>query len=284
MKAGFIGLGYLGKTIARRLMAEGVELTVWNRTKEKAVDLGAYVAAGPREVAEREEIVFLNLFDSVAVRAVLEGGEGLLAADLKGKIIIDTTTNHFDEAASFHGIVAERAAFYLEAPVLGSVVPASQGNLTVLVSGQEEAFEKVKPYLEKMGKTIFFLADPGLATKMKLINNLLLGTFMAAIAEATVLGEASGLPGATVLDILAAGAGNSMVLNAKRQKLLAGDFSTHFSSALIYKDLHYLQDLAKSLRRPLLTGSIVKEIFGMAFRDHRESLDFSVVYDVLKGL
>lgn len=284
MKAGFIGLGYLGKAIARRLIAEEVELTVWNRTTEKCLDLGAPVAGTPSELAEREEVIFLNLFDSHAVRSVLAGRNGLLGADLSGKIIIDTTTNHFTEVLAFHAILNECAGWYVEAPVLGSVVPASQGNLTVLVSGEEAAFEKIKPYLDLIGKTIFFLPEQGLATKMKLINNLLLGTFMAAIAEATVLGEASGVDRSTALDIFGAGAGSSMVLNAKRQKLLEEDFSTHFSSALIYKDLHYLQDLAKSLRRPLFTGSLIKELFGMTFKDHKEGLDFSAIYEVFKGV
>jgi 3-hydroxyisobutyrate dehydrogenase len=284
MEAGFIGLGYLGKTIAQRLIAEGVELTVWNRTREKSVDLGVPIADTPSQLAQRHQVILLNLFDSNAVRSVLAGRDGLLGTDLSGKVIIDTTTNHFTEVVAFHSILKECGARYVEAPVLGSVVPASQGNLVILVSGEEAAFEQAKPYIEKLGTTIFFLPEQGLATKMKLINNLLLGTFMAAIAEATVLGEASGIDKVTALDIFGAGAGSSMVLNAKRQKLLTGDFSTHFSSALIYKDLHYLQDLAKSLRRPLLTGSLIKELFGMTFRNHKEGLDFSAVYEVLKGL
>jgi 3-hydroxyisobutyrate dehydrogenase len=284
MKVGFIGLGYLGKTMAERLISEGTQLVVWNRTGNKASGLAAEIALTPAGLAEETEVIFLNLFDSDAVKTIFAGETGLLAGDVKGKIVVDTTTNHFKEVSSFYAALSDRGGCYLEAPVLGSVVPASQGNLTVLVSGDKDAFERVRPEIEKIGKTIFFLEQPGLATKMKLINNLLLGAFMAAIAEATVLGEASGVKKETVLDIFAAGAGNSAVLNAKRQKLLAGDFSTHFSSALIHKDLHYLQDLARTLKRPLFTGTVAKELFGLTFKDGKEGLDFSALYEVLKGL
>ena len=283
MKAGFIGLGHLGKTMAKRLISEGVELAVWNRTREKASDLGTPIADSPSALLSEVDILFMNLFDSAAVEAVLAGKDGLLKSDCTGKIIIDTTTNHFELAAYFHELLKKHGGFYLESPVLGSVVPASHGALTVLVSGDKNAFDKALPWIEKIGKNIFFLEKPALATKMKLINNLALGSFMAAIAEALAFGESAGIDKSRVLDILGAGAGNSMVLNAKKEKLLHEDFSTHFSSSLIYKDLHYLQDLARTLKRPLFTGSITKELFGMTLSKGMDALDFSVIYKIMKG-
>lgn len=284
MKAGFIGLGHLGQTIAKRLSGEGVELVVWNRTKEKARGLGVPVADTPAALISEVDVVFLNLFDSDAVAAVLNGQDGLLSGACKGKIIVDTTTNHFDRVGAFYEVASSRGATYLEAPVLGSVVPASQGALTVLVSGDQNAYEAVKPLLEKIGKTIFYLGGESQATKMKLVNNLVLGTLMATCAEAVAYGEAVGLDRATVVDILLAGAGNSMVLNGKKAKLVNEDFSTHFSSSLIYKDLHYLQDLAKSLKRPLFTGSAVKELYGMTFAKGIEGEDFSAIYKLFRDL
>jgi len=283
MKAGFIGLGHLGMAIAKRLVSEGVELMVWNRTREKASDLGAPIADSPAALLTQVEILFVNLFDSAAVEAVLAGKEGILKADCTGKILIDTTTNHFELVAYFHELLRKHGGSYLESPVLGSVVPASQGALTVLVSGDKNAFDKALPFFEKIGKSIFFLEKPALATKMKLINNLALGSFMATIAEALAFGESAGIDKVRVLDILGAGAGNSTVLNAKREKLLQEDFSTHFSSSLIYKDLHYLQDLARSLKRPLFTGSAAKELFGMTFSKGIDTLDFSAIYKIMKG-
>jgi 3-hydroxyisobutyrate dehydrogenase len=105
---------------------------------------------------------------------------------------------------------------------------------------------------------------------------------MATIAEATAFGEAIGIDKSKVLDILGAGAGNSGVLNAKKDKLIAEDFSPQFQSSLIYKDLHYLEDLAFSLKRPLFTGSVVKELYGMTFRRDEDKLDFSALFKILK--
>jgi len=284
VKIGFIGLGFLGKTMAKRLISVGVDLIVWNRTLEKGADLGVKMTQSPSDLIKEVNVVFLNLFDSQAVESVLFGENGFINQNLRDKIIIDTTTNHFKKVEEFHHKLSVEGAYYLEAPVLGSVVPASQGNLTVLVSGDRAAYEKVKIFIEKVGKTIFYLEEIALATKMKLINNLLLGVFMASIAEATVFAESAGVEKETALNIFSAGAGNSMVLNAKRDKILKEDFSTHFSSALIHKDLHYLQDYAKTIRRPLFTGSIVKELFGLTFKGNKETLDFSSVYKILQGL
>lgn len=284
MKVGFVGLGYLGKTMAKRLISEGVDLIVWNRTPEKGSGLGVDIAATPSKLISMVDVVFLNLFDSHAVESVMFGENGFTDQSLQGKIIIDTTTNHFDKVIDFHRKLSLKGAHYLEAPVLGSIVPASQGNLTVLVSGDGTAYEKVKLYIEKIGKTIFYFEEKALATKMKLINNLLLGVFMAAIAEATVFAEYAGVDKEAALNVFAAGAGNSMVLNTKREKILKEDFTTHFSSALIHKDLNYLQDLARTMGLPLFTGSIIKELFGLTFRKNMETLDFSGIYKVLKHL
>lgn len=282
MQIGFIGLGHLGKAIAGRLIDCQHTLTVWNRSADKAAGLQAKVAASPAEVAAQAEIINLCLFDSAAVNRVFTMDNGLLAADLKGKIIIDHTTNHFREVLAFHEMCAGAGATYLEAPVLGSVVPATQGALTVLVSGKEEGFVKAEPVLAQIGKHLFHLEAPGLATKMKLINNLTLGSFMATLAEATAFGEGVGIDKAMVLDILNVGGGQSLVLNAKKAKLLAEDFSAHFTTSLIYKDLHCLQDLAYEQKRPLFTGAVTKELFARAIAEGMDALDFSAVYKLFK--
>lgn len=282
MKTGFIGLGTLGKPMAKRLISEGVDLIVWNRTKKKTEDLGVEIAESPAELTSKAKVIFLNLFDSEAVREVLTDEKGVFQGKCKGRIIVDTTTNHFGTVAAFHETARKKGAVYIESPVLGSVVPASQGNLTVLASGDASGYEEALPYLEKIAKHIFYLQKPGLATKMKLINNLALGSFMATIAETLLYGEAIGLEKEAVLDILAVGGGKSLVLDAKREKLLKEDFSTHFSSDCIYKDLHCLQDLARELKRPLFTGSVTKELFGMALSRGMGEADFSAVYKILK--
>ena len=284
MKIGFIGLGHLGKAMAGRLISAGLELTVWNRTPGKAADLGVPVAESPARLVQKVDILILNLFDSRAVKSVFFKKDGLIQGGLTGKTLIDTSTNHGEEVLFFHDILKSQGGQYLEAPVLGSVVPAAQGQLTVLVSGDRPTYEQSLPLIRKIGKKIFYLEEPGQATRMKLVNNLLLGIFMAAIAEALVLGEGAGLSKKLILDILQEGAGQSMVLNAKREILLNSDFSPQFSAALIHKDLHYLQDLAKSLRKPAFLGSLAKELYGMTFNKDLDQADFSVLYQILKGL
>lgn len=282
MQIGFIGLGHLGKAIAGRLIECQHTLTVWNRSTEKTAGLQATIAASPAEVARQSEIINLCLFDSAAVHNVLTQENGLLSVDLKNKIIIDHTTNHFREVLAFHKLCAEAGAIYLEAPVLGSVVPATKGALTVLVSGEKEGFTRAEPVLAQIGKDVFHLETPGLATKMKLINNLALGSIMATLAEAVAFGENVGIDKATVLDILNVGGGQSLVLNAKKAKLLAEDFSPHFTNSLIYKDLHCLQDLAYEQQQPLFTGAVTKELFARAIAEGMESLDFSSIYKLFK--
>ncbi|HHO46884.1 MAG TPA: NAD(P)-dependent oxidoreductase [Desulfobacteraceae bacterium] len=283
MDIGFIGLGSLGRAIAGRLLDSGHSLTVWNRTPGKETGLGAEWVGSPAAMTGRAGVIFLCLFDSRAVRQVLTESDGLFAGDVGGKIIIDLTTNHFRDVADFHGLCAARGAAYLEAPVLGSVVPASRGELTVLVSGEKEAFDRTRPLLDDIGKHVFYLARPSMATRMKLINNLALGGFMATIAEALALGEKTGLKPETILDILSVGGGNSLVLAAKKNKLLTGDFSTHFSAALMRKDLHCLMDLAYDQQSPLFMGAMAGEIFAMACAEGLADEDFSAVYRIFRG-
>ena len=278
MRIGCIGLGHLGTAIANRLIDCGHELTVWNRTAAKASALQATVAPTPAAVAEAVEQVHLCLFDSAAVREVLTGDHGLRTTDLRGKLLVDHTTNHFGEVLALHDLCARAGAIYLEAPVLGSVVPAAQGSLTVLVSGSWAGFDRAEPVLRQLGTHLFHLEEPGLATRMKLVNNLVLAGLMAQIAEATAFAEAAGMERTTALDILAAGAGQSMVLNAKRAKLESGDFSPHFTTSLMLKDLHILQDLAYAEGRPLFTGAMPRELFALAVAEGMEALDFSSVY------
>lgn len=281
MKAGFIGLGTLGRAMARRLIVEGFDLTVWNRTEEKALALGAQIGQTPVELLKDNDIVFLSLFDSDAVEAVLFGRDGLLEGDCRGKVIVDMTTNHYNAVSRFYQALRERAGYYLECPVLGSVVPAEQGNLTLLIGGQKEAIDRIVPYVEKLARYIFYFDKEGLANKMKLINNLVLGAFMATIAQAVSYGEAAGLPKSQVLDILAAGAGNSGVLAAKKEKLTREDWSTHFSVALIHKDLRYLHDLVDEVHASDVLLGAVQDLFGRSMEKYADC-DFSAVYNIAK--
>ena len=282
MKIGFIGLGNLGSAIAKRLVSVGEEVIVWNRSPEKVEKLGLLSQPTPKALIQVCDIVMMCLFDSKGVHNVLSMEEGLLSADLKGKTIIDLSTNHFNDVLTFHTLIEAKGGNYLESPVLGSVVPASKGELTIVSAGKEEVFLTCKPLLEKLATTLFNLKVPGMASKMKLINNLCLGSFMATLAECTALGEACGIDKTELLDILGAGGGKSLVLAAKTQKLINEDFSPHFSNAAINKDLHCLQDLAYSMNRPLYTASVVKELYSKMKELGKGEEDFCSIYQLFK--
>jgi len=283
MPIGFIGLGNLGKAIATRLTEMGEELVVYNRTKSKVENLGYEVVETPKDLLKKCDVVFLCLFDSPAVDNILNGENGLLCDELKGKTIIDLSTNHYEDVLKFHEDVENIGGKYLENPVFGSVAPALQGALTLVASGKEEVFTEVKPLLEKFGKEIFFLDKPSAASKMKLINNLCLGSFMATLAECTSLAEDCEIDKSKALEILGVGGGQSLVLKAKTQKLIEEDFSPHFSNDAINKDLHCLQDLAYSMQKPLYTASVPKELFSKMKMMGKGEEDFSSIYQLFKS-
>jgi 3-hydroxyisobutyrate dehydrogenase len=285
MLAGFIGLGNLGRAMAARLAAQGVDLVVWNRTAARTTDLVADIdsatdAASPAALIGEVPAVVLSLADSDAVEVVLRGREGLLAGACRDKLIIDTTTNHPTPVLLFHELCRQRGARYVEAPVAGSVVPASQGKLVVMTSGEPADIEASRPLLDKLAAVVHVLGAPGRATRMKLVNNLCLGTFMAAIGEALATADAAGIDRELALRVLGDGGGKSLVLEAKRQKLLARDWSPHFSVGMIHKDLHCLQDLAFELGRPQHLAGVVKEQYARLIMQGRRDEDFAAVYDL----
>ncbi|WP_448584467.1 NAD(P)-dependent oxidoreductase [Thermocrinis sp.] len=282
MKVGFIGLGALGKTIAKRLISQGVELIVWNRTKEKAKDLGVEIAESPSALTKMVDTILIILFDSKASEEVIFGKGGLVEGDLKGKTLIDMTTNHYAYVQSAYEELKRLECSYLDAPVLGSVIPAQKGELTILVAGEEEKFKEHKPLFEKYCKTIYYVGEVGKATKLKLINNIVLGGFMEILAEAIAIGERAGFSKELLIDVLNSGAGKSYILDVKKQKLLEEDFSTHFSVELIHKDLHYAQDLVKDVGGFTFALQNIKEAYSLAKAIGLEKFDFSSVYKVLK--
>jgi 3-hydroxyisobutyrate dehydrogenase len=275
MHAAFLGLGALGRAIAGRLIDTGVELTVWNRTPGKAEGLTARTADSPVVAASVPDVIFLCLADSTAVHSLLHE-QGLLKA-CEGKLIIDTTTNHYQNVLDFHRDVQAAGGRYLECPVAGSVVPASKGELTLLTGGRDDDLETARPYLERIGRKIHHFPKPGDASRMKLVNNLALGSIMAALAESLAVGEAAGLDRAVVLDVLADGGGESLVLRAKKQKLLDRDWSPHFKTATIHKDLTYLLELAAESDLTLGVGEAVRARYAAAIEKGLGEMDFAGV-------
>ncbi len=284
MKVGFAGLGYLGSAIVTHLRAEGLNLLLWNRNRSRAEQFDAAIADSPRHLIEECDVVFVCLFDSDAVDAVLNGADGLLSADCAGKTIIDTTTNHFERVLEFHEQVATRGAHYLEAPVLGSVVPATTGKLVVVASGEESVYAASRPLLELVGDHVFYLPEPGSATRFKLINNMLLGAFMSAIAEALFLAEQAGIETQAAIEIFSLGGGKSGVMAAKQQRLVERDYTPHFKAELIHKDLGYLEELASSLGAKSELGAAARKLYDELMNDSDRFKDFCAVYEAIRRL
>ncbi len=277
MKIGCIGLGSLGRAIAQRLINTDHDVIVWNRTASKADGLGVPVAESPQSVGETCDTIIINLFDSPAVNEVAHRSDGLLRANLGEKLVIDTTTQFDADVRALHTLFGRAGAVYLEAPIFGSVKPTLEGAVTIVASGSDAAFIRAKPILDTLARHVFHFPQPSMATRMKLLNNLVLGAFMATIAEAVAGAEAVGISRKDALEVLSVGAGNSAVLNAKKQKLLDGDYEVHFSCDAIFKDLSGMLQLAGIHQQPTIMASAARELFALARQQELGTVDLSAV-------
>lgn len=283
MKIGWIGLGHMGVPMAWNLSQAGFDIKVWNRTVSKAKESGLPYAEKIEDLIKDRDIIITMLFGSESVEQIYTQitDSGI---DLKGKIFIDMTTIHPETARKIAELVIKNGADFLEAPVLGSVQPAKEGKLTILVSGDRDTFEKCRKIFDTLGKNIFYMGDFGKASTMKLVNNTVLGSFMAVLSEAFAFGKKAGLEPETVLEILSAGAGRSAILDAKKEKLLKEDYSTHFSVALIHKDICYALDIAKELNYPAVMTTQTFNLLNSARANGLEDKDFSAILEIYKKI
>lgn len=280
MKISFIGFGKLGAAIAANL-SNYYDIVGFNRTFEKVKNV-KFKTNNLKDIAENDTII-LNLSDSKAVEEILFGERGLINFGLKDKIIIDTTTNHFEKVLDFHQRLLELNSFYVEAPVIGSVIPALNGQLTVLASCKTDTFKKIKNILERIGKKVIHFTEHGLATKLKLINNLVMSNIMFAISEGIAFGEKIGLNKSDIIEVLENGAGNSLILNAKKEKLLNENFDAHFDLKTLLKDLNYADEMFERFNLPILS-SCTKNIYNIASNMGYSEKDFSSIYMFLKNI
>ncbi len=283
MKIGWIGLGHMGLPMATNLHKAGYEIKVWNRNLKKAEESGLPYVETIKELLKDSEVIITMLFDSKSVEEVYSKiiSTGI---ELKGKVFIDMTTIYPDTAKKIAELLIKEGAEFLEAPVIGSVIPAKKGLLTIVVSGDEKVFDKYKEIFNILGKEIFYMGDYGTASTMKLVNNTVLGNFLSALCEAIILAEKAGIPRQTALKVLSHGAGKSMVLDAKMDKILNENYQTHFSVNLIHKDLGYAVDLAQEVKVPVMLSSVSRQLYNTARAYDLGDLDFSAVLEVYKKL
>ncbi len=237
---GFIGLGIMGKPMAKNLMGAGYDLVVYNRSPEKAEELageGATAAGSPREVAEGSDVIITMLPDSPQVEEVLSGEGGVFEGVREGALIVDMSTISPVVTEKLAAKAKERGASLLDAPVSGGDVGAIQGTLSIMVGGREEDFERARPLFDVMGKTVTHVGPTGAGQVTKAANQIVVALTIEAVSEALVLGSKGGVAPEKILDVLGGGLAGNKVMEVKREKFLSHTFDPGFRSELHHKDL-----------------------------------------------
>ncbi len=283
-KIGFLGLGMMGSPMASRLLDAGNDVTVWNRTAERArqlVDHGASLAGSPAEAALGTDFVITMLANPAALEQVLFGDGGLAAALHAGQTFIDMSTVGPDAVAGVARRLPEGVGF-ADAPVRGSVPEATEGRLLILVGATDATYPRVAELLEPLG-SIRHVGAPGTGAAMKLVVNSTLGTAIAGVGEALSLGETLGLGRDQLLDVLEETALGAAV-RAKRSSIESGSYPASFKLELARKDLHLVTDAAERRGRELKLGAAARDWFDRADDAGAGEQDYSaVVATILNG-
>jgi len=288
-KIGYIGLGLMGKPMARNLMKAGYSMTVHNRSQgsvQELVEEGAQAAASPREVAERSDIVFTNLPDSPDVEKVVLGVNGIIDGCRPGMVVIDNSTIKPETARSIAAALAEKEAAFLDAPVSGGDVGAIAGTLAIMVGGPEDVFRSVLPVLEAIGKSITHVGESGAGQVAKACNQIMVGAQMAAMAELLMLARKTGVDPRRVVSAIQGGAAQCWALDKKPQRLFAGERGPGFKAYMQHKDLGIVMETARTYGVPLPAAAVTMQLYEAMLQMGMRELDNSAlvgVYERLSG-
>jgi len=237
---GFIGLGIMGKPMARNLMKAGYQLVVYNRTPDPMNELaaeGARAASNPRAVAEQSDVVITMLPDSPQVQEVMTDEHGVLASARAGTLVIDMSTISPVVTQKLAQAAQARGVRMLDAPVSGGDIGAQQGTLSIMVGGSAEDFEQAKPLFEVLGKTIVHVGGTGAGQVVKACNQIVVALTIEAVSEALVLGSKAGVDPAVILRVLSGGLAANRVMEVRGPNFLQHNFQPGFKIALHHKDL-----------------------------------------------
>jgi 3-hydroxyisobutyrate dehydrogenase-like beta-hydroxyacid dehydrogenase len=280
MEIGFIGLGKMGYPMARRLIEAGHQLTVFDTSKEaldRLVALGAQAAASPKDVADRCESVLASLPSLQASLDVATGAGGVIEGK-RVKRFVDLSTVGSQMAVRIHGLLAKNNIVQIDCPVSGGVGGAEKGTLALMVSGPRADCDLLKPALGVIGKVFFIGEKPGSAQTMKLANNFLSATAMAATSEAVVMGVKSGLDPAVMIDVINAGSGMNTASRDKFPRaILPRSFDFGFTNALMVKDVGLALEEMKSLGLSMEVAEAVGRLWETVIRDMGPESDFTSV-------
>jgi 3-hydroxyisobutyrate dehydrogenase/2-hydroxy-3-oxopropionate reductase len=284
MNIGFIGLGHMGLPMAGRLAASGASLTVWNRTPGKAAPLvaaGATLAGSPRDLAAGRDVVITMLADAAAVRSVLAGDGGVLAACRDGAVVIDMSTIGPRAARELAAEAARHGVDFLDVPVSGSTALAAAGTLTALAGGSPAAFERVRPVLAELSQRQLYLGPAGSGAAMKLAVNIIIAATNQAVAEALALAGESGIDRARAYEALTASAVASPFISYKREAFLRpGEGPVSFTTALMKKDLELALEVAGQVPLPVTRAAM--DFLGTACEAGLAGAVFAAVIQVLR--
>ena len=281
---GFIGLGVMGGQMVDRLLGKGHAVTGYNRTAAKAdwlVKKGMNLARTPREVAAAADVVFAMVTNGPALTQVMEGPDGVLAGLGKGKVFVDISTVGPDLSRAMAEKVRALGSDMMDAPVSGSVITLQQGQLSVMVGGRPETFERVKPLLLELGPKVTHVGGNGLALSMKIASNLSLAVQMLAFSEGVLLAEKSGIKREVAVDVLTHSAIASPMIKYRGPFVLQQPEEAWFDVNMMQKDMLLALELGRQLNVPLPTTSVSNEFLTAARAMKWEKLDFAVIFDVL---
>ena len=284
---GFIGLGVMGKPMARNLLKVGYPLVVHNHSREPVEELaaeGAEPAFSPAEVASRSELIITMLPDSPDVELVALGEGGLIEGVSEGDIAVDMSTIAPTVAVKVANAMAKKGVRCLDAPVSGGDVGAQEGTLSIMVGGDQNLFHEVLPVFEVVGKTIVHCGPNGAGQTVKACNQIQVALNLIGMAEALVLGARAGVDPAIVVKVLSGGFAQSRVMDVRGPRIIKRIFEPGFRSELHYKDLNIVRETARAYGISLPASALAHELFGAMQAQGWGDLDHSAVMRVIELL
>ncbi len=284
---GFVGLGTMGGRIAKRLLDAGHSLTGYNRTRAKAqwlIDAGMQWADSPRAVAETADIVFSMVTNTAALLAVMQGEDGILAGLSRGKIHVDMSTVSPATSRELGARVAAKGAVMLDAPVSGSVTTLEQGALSIMVGGDPEIYERVRPILLDIGPKVTRVGGHEQAVSMKIATNLSLAVQMLAFSEGLLLAEKSGIARDKAVEVLLNSVIASPMVKYRGPFVLGMPKEAWFDVNMMQKDVQLALEMGRQLDVPLPTTAVANEMLTAARGMGLAKEDFAVMFEVLATL
>jgi 2-hydroxy-3-oxopropionate reductase len=288
LRVGYIGLGLMGKSMARNIMKAGFPLTVYNRSKasvEELVAEGAMGATSPADLASKVDIVFTNLPDSPDVYGIVFGEDGIASAMQEGAIFVDNSTIKPSTAQQIaERLWADKKIYALDAPVSGGDIGAKNATLSIMVGGDAAALERVMPVLLAMGKTVTHIGPAGAGQVCKAANQIMVAAQMVALGEMLIFSKKCGVDPEKVIGAVKGGAAQCWTLDVKPQRLFAGNREPGFKASMQSKDLGIVMDTAKEFGVPLPTTSVNAQLFQSMVQTGNGGKDNSAVVGVLESM